>query len=82
MRKDNKKQKKEKIIYIDDGRTIADMSDVKGGTDWIKKGTTSSVKDIWHTYWSAVGMMIRPMLVVVGFLLAVFGITALIFWLL
>jgi len=76
-----KKEKKEKITYIDDGRTIADMSGVKSGMDWTRKGTTSSVKDIWRTYWSAVKMMFRPMLVVVGFVTAVFLIAYLIFWL-
>ena len=74
-------RKKEKIIYIDDGRTIADMSDIKGGMDWLRKGTTSSFKDIWRTYWSAVRMMFLPTLVVVGFLCAVFLIASLIFWL-
>ena len=77
-----KKQKKEKVIYIDDGRTIADMSGVSGTMDWAKKGTTSSPKDIWATYWSAVKMMFKPMLVVIGFILAVFLIASLIFWLL
>ncbi len=76
-----KKEKKEKITYIDDGRTIADMSGVKGEMDWTRKGTTSSVKDIWRTYWSAVRMMFKPMLVVVGFITAVFLIAYLIFWL-
>lgn len=75
------KKKKEKVIYIDDGSSIADMSGVKGSMDWAKKGTTSSVGDIWHTYWDAVKMMVRPMLVVVAFLCAVFGIAALVFWL-
>ena len=69
MKKD--KPEKEKVIYIDDGRTIADMSDIPSKTDWLRKGTTSSFKDIWRTYWSAVRMMIKPMLVVVGFILAV-----------
>lgn len=77
----SRKEKKEKITYIDDGRTLADMSNVSGGMDWLKKGTNSSFKDIWRTYWSAVRMMIRPMLVVIGFLLAVFLIATLIFWL-
>lgn len=80
MMRDNKK-KKEKIIYIDDGRTISDMSDVKGNLDWTRKGTTSSLKDIWRTYWSAVGMMVKPMLVTIAFLIAAFLIVSLIFWL-
>ncbi len=79
-KKDGKKEKKkEKIVYIDDGRTIADMSDVTGGRAWTKRGTTSTVKDIWRTYWSAVRMMVKPTLVVVGFLLAAYLIVALIF---
>ncbi len=77
----DKKKKKEKIIYIDDGRTISDMSDIKGNLDWTRKGTTSSFKDIWRTYWSAVGMMIKPMLVTIAFLIAAFLIISLIFWL-
>ena len=76
-----KKKKKEKITYIDDGRTLADMSGVSGGMQWTKQGTTSSVKDIWNTYWSAVKMMLKPMLVVIGFLVAVFGIVTLAFYL-
>lgn len=72
---------KEKITYIDDGRTIADMSDVKGGMDWLRKGTTSSFGDVWRTYWSAVRMMLLPTLVAVGFICAVFLIATLIFWL-
>lgn len=76
-----KKKKKEKITYIDDGRTIADMSNVSGsGMEWTKQGTTSSPKEIWDTYWSAVKMMFKPMLVVVGFLCVIFGIAALLFW--
>ena len=77
----SEKKKKEKITYIDDGRTIADMSNVSGGAQWTRQGTTSSPKEIWNTYWSAVKMMFKPMLVVIGFLMAVFGIAALAFWL-
>ncbi len=74
------KKKKEKITYIDDGRTLADMSRVRGGMDLARKGTTSSARDIWSTYWSAVRMMFKPMMVVIGFLCAVYIIAALIFW--
>lgn len=73
------KKKKEKITYIDDGRTLADMSSVTSRHDWLKKGTASGFSDIWRTYWSAVRMMLKPTLVAIGFLLAVFGIIALIF---
>lgn len=75
------KEKKKKITYVDDGRTIADMSGVSGGMQWTKRGTTSSVRDIWRTYWSAVKMMFKPMLVVIGFIMTVFLIMSVIFWL-
>lgn len=77
----DKKPKKEKITYIDDGRTIADMSGLPQRNQWMRKGTTSGFKEIWRTYWSAVRMMIRPMLVVIGFLIVAFAIVTLIFWL-
>lgn len=69
------KEKKEKITYIDDGRSFADLSNVQGiGGDFkfSKIGTTSSPRDIWNTYWSAVKFMFKPMLVVIGFLGALF----------
>lgn len=70
------KKKKEKITYIDDGRSFADLSNVHGlggGMKFSKMGTTSSPKDIWNTYWSAVRFMFKPMLVVIGFLCLLFG---------
>lgn len=77
----DKNSKKDKVIYIDDGRTIADMSGLPPRTQWLKKGTTSSFKDIWRTYFSAVKMMIRPMLVVLGFITAACLIMTLLYWL-
>lgn len=74
-----KKEKKEKIIYIDDGSTIADMTNVSSGKAWKKRGTVSTAGDIWRTYWSAVRMMLKPTLIAVGFLLVAYGIVALIF---
>lgn len=74
-------KKKEKIRYVDDGRRISDMSGVRGGFDFARKGTTSSVKDIWRTYWSAVRMMFKPMLVVIGFLCVIYLIAAILFYL-
>ncbi len=76
-----KKTKKEKITYIDDGRTIADMSGLDDRMRWAKRGTSSHWKDIWHTYWSAVKMMVAPMLVVIGFLALAYLIMWLLFWL-
>lgn len=77
----DKRKKKEKITYIDDGRTIADMSNLPPRAQWAKKGTTSSFKDIWRTYWSAVKMMIKPMLVVIAFLAVMFLIANIYLWL-
>ena len=68
-----KKTKKEKIRYVDDGRSLADMSDVKGGmSSRLRGGTSSHFSDIWKTYWSAVRMMFKPMLVTIGFLTLAF----------
>lgn len=75
------KKKKQKITYIDDGRTIADMSGFPPRTSWTKRGTTSSFKDIWRTYWQATKMMIKPTLVAVGFLIVIYLIVTIIFWL-
>lgn len=63
-------KKKEKVTYVDDGRTIADMSGVSGR----RLGNPNpyrpapKFKDVWHTYWASVKMMIKPMLVVIAFL--------------
>ena len=73
-----KKQKKEKIVWIDDGRSLADMSDV-GGHRLLRQGTTSKPKDIWHTYWDAVKMMFKPMLVFIGALAFVYLLVYIIF---
>ena len=73
MGEKKKKEKKEKVRYIDDGRTIADMSALgyaRGGNN-IQRGG-SSFKDKWNTYWSAVRMMLLPMLVVIGILTATY----------
>lgn len=78
-----KKDKKEKITYIDDGRSIADMSGVKGG---IPKGNPlkprASLKEQWQTYLAAVKMMITPMLVVIVGLIIVYMLLSLVFLLL
>lgn len=68
----DKKKKKEIITYIDDGRTIADMSGVTSNRKFSSTGTTSTPKEIWGTYWAAVKMMFKPMLVVIGFLAVIY----------
>jgi Cu/Ag efflux pump CusA len=63
------KKKKEKIIYYDDNSTIADMSNVTrtGKKEEPKPPKPpSSAADRWRTYWSAVGMMIKPMFFALG----------------
>lgn len=75
------KKKREKITYIDDGRTIADMSNLPPRASWAKKGTTSSFKDIWRTYWQATKMMLKPTFIAVGFLVVIYLIITIIFWL-
>ena len=67
------KKKKEKIHYIDDGRTLADMSGVSGP----RLGGSSTrprpdPKDVWSTYWGAVKMMFVPMLVVICALVIIY----------
>ena len=60
------KKKKEKVVYVDDGRTLADMSGVGGPRLSRKPGqVSSSMHDQWQTYKVAVKMMVRPMLVVI-----------------
>lgn len=79
------KKKKEKITYVDDGRTIADMSGVTGGfrlPDRNPHRPRPSAKEVWKTYWAAVRMMIAPMLTVVVGLLVIYMILSLVFFLL
>lgn len=74
-------KKKEKITYIDDGRTIADMSNI-GGRRLSPKNPNRprpEFKDVWKTYWAAVKMMFLPMLVVIGGLCITYIVAYLIF---
>ena len=76
-----KKGKKEKITYIDDGRTIADMSGVQGGASKYFKGTPSysTGKEKWTTFFDAFRMMLLPTAVFGGALLVQFGLMYLLF---
>ncbi len=65
------KKKKEKITYIDDGRTIADMSGTSGG--FSSKPRQKGQKRLsplgetpLQTYWRSVKLMFLPMLAVLG----------------
>ena len=73
-------KKKEKIQWVDDGRTIADMSAVNSSRPSVSKTHTSSrFRDIWHTYWDATKMMLLPTLAVAAALGLIFLITYLLF---
>ncbi len=55
--------KKEKVRYYDDGRTIADMSNVRRAYE-VKKAPQyhSTFKEKWKTYWTAVRMVFPTMI--------------------
>ena len=84
MGKDQKqpKKKKEKVIYVDDGSTVADMSRVKGNTplrpaprpsyEKQKRQPTTRAGAIWQTYVAAVRSMIGPMLIFLGGMSVIF----------
>ncbi len=70
MSKDKKeKKKKEKIVYIDDGRSLADMSGVRGGKS---NGAKGSLLDQGKTFLGAMRMMFVPMLVTMGIIAIAF----------
>ena len=76
------KQKKEKIIYIDDGRTIADMSNVSGGfrnPQRPKYVPPASLGQQLKTFWNAMKMMFLPMLAVIGGIMLIFVIVLIVF---
>ncbi len=57
-------KKKEKVVWYDDGRTLADMSGLEGTKPALSRTPTASrFKDIWRTYWDATRMMVLPTLV-------------------
>ena len=80
------KEKKKKVKYIDDGRTIADMSHLYGnrkpnsenqsqapkGALGFRPGHTP--KDWAKTYWEAVKLNLMPMFVTIGIICVAFGI--------
>ena len=73
-----KKQKKEKIIYYDDGSTISDMSEVGGigrrapKDKRVPKRSTSTFKEKWATYWATVKQMLFPMFLALLILTVIF----------
>jgi hypothetical protein len=73
-------KKKEKITYVDDGRTLADMSGLSG-TRLTRNPYKPAprFKEAWKTYWNAVRMMFLPMLAAIGALVVLYGVMYLIF---
>ncbi len=69
MGSEKKKKKKKKTVYVDDGRTVADMSGLYGQRSRGAKGT---VKDQARTYFEAMKMMFIPMLVTIGIISVAF----------
>lgn len=72
-------KKKNKVRYVDDGRSVADMSGVSGPRLGNRNPNRPhpSFKEAWKTYWNAVGMMIVPMITVICAL----GVIYMIIWL-
>lgn len=71
----DKKKKKEKVKYVDDGRSLADMSAFRNGQKTDDKGFVrppSTAKDKWNTYWAAVRSMLVPMFITIGVITAIF----------
>ncbi len=71
------KKKKEKITYIDDGRTISDMSNVGTGFSRSKekkqgKRVSPMGETPWQTYIRSVRQMFLPMLAVLGIIALAF----------
>ena len=68
----NKKIKKDKPVYIDDGSTIADMSGL--GRSKLQGGDyrRATFKEQFKTYMEAVRLMFLPMLAVLGIITLAF----------
>ncbi len=79
-KKKSPKPKKEKIIWVDDGSTVADMSgvgrkpsrDPRAGAARSGKKPPSRMRDAADTYFATMRMMVIPMLITLGIIGAVF----------
>ncbi len=68
----DKKKKKPRVTYIDDGRSLADMSAFGGGRPGLTSGARGGLKDQAHTFFGAMRMMVKPMLVTMAIITAAF----------
>ena len=76
------KKKQEKTTYVDDGRSIADMSGVDAGFSRFFRSdgpSTGTFWDRWHTFLAAFRMMLLPTLVFSGALALLYGVLYLLF---
>ncbi len=71
------KKKKEKTIWVDDGRSLADLSGIDHPRLTRSKYMPgASAKEKWATYWNAVKMMFVPMLIT----MTAIGVIYLVIW--
>ncbi len=80
------KKSKPKITYIDDGRSLTDLSGTKKGSkergekkSYEQKRTRSTMGDKWKTYKQSVKMMFIPMLVTMAGICLIFLILYIVF---
>ena len=72
MKNTNNKKEKRKVVYIDDGSQIADMSQLDGYGLRAGGGSRSTFKEKFRTYISTGKLMILPMLVTIGIIAAAY----------
>ena len=68
-------QETEKMTYINDGNTTADMPGVDVDQELKAQSQSNSdfcFKELWNTYWSATKKIIIPMLIFVGAMVILF----------
>ena len=82
MKQNNEKKKKEKIVYVDDGSRIADMSMLRPQeqekTDPDQK-PLPRWRQILNTYFDSVRLMLLPMLAFLGVVTVAFVVLFIIF---
>ena len=80
MAKKEKKQKKEKIRYVDDGSTVVDMQPLadsrrRPGQKPRDPGAKGTLREQARTYFAAVKLMFWPMMITLGIIFVAFLIT-------
>lgn len=66
------KKKKERITYVDDGRSLADMSGLERTPRLSGERPPNTFRECFRTYLAAVRMMFLPMLAVLGLIALAF----------